>query len=274
MAQPKVLILRAPGTNCDAETAYAFERAGGHAEIVHVRRALESPQLLAAAQILCLPGGFSYGDDIASGRIFGVQLQHHLAEAMRSFTDAGKLVLGICNGFQVLAKCGLLAADDAAHGPPVTLAWNNSGKFEDRWINLAVQESRCVFLTGVQHMYLPVAHGEGRFVARDAATLAKLEAAGQLPLRYAALVKNTSGAEAASELGGALQYPDNPNGAQANVAGMCDATGRIFGLMPHPERHIDATHHPRWTRRPPAELAANPPGEGLRLFQNAVNFFR
>lgn len=266
--QPRVLILRAPGTNCDGETAHAFSLAGGLPEVVHVRRAVESPRLLAESQILCIPGGFSYGDDIASGRIFGGQLQHHLADAMQQFNAAGKLILGICNGFQVLVKCGLLVDDDAQHGPAATLAWNACGRFEDRWVRLNVQKSKsckCVFLDGIDEMYLPVAHGEGRFVARDEATLNQLRDGGQLALRYAPL--GTSAGE--TTLDQPLAYPDNPNGAQLNVAGMCDPTGRIFGLMPHPERHVDPTQHPRWTRGEAGEV-----GDGLRMFQNAVRFFQ
>jgi phosphoribosylformylglycinamidine synthase subunit PurQ / glutaminase len=277
--QPRVLILRAPGTNCDGETAHAFSLAGGKPEVVHVRRAVESPRLLAESQILCIPGGFSYGDDIASGIIFGGQLQHHLADAMQEFKAAGKLILGICNGFQVLIKCGLLG-DDVA-----TLAWNTSGRFEDRWVRLVVDRGKassfspgpqtgqaepanCIFLAGIDQMYLPVAHGEGRFVARDEATLNQLRDGGQLALQYAPLSPSTNG-DSVTSLDQPLPYPDNPNGAQLNVAGMCDATGRIFGLMPHPERHVDSTQHPRWTRGEAGEV-----GDGLRLFQNAVRFFQ
>jgi phosphoribosylformylglycinamidine synthase subunit PurQ / glutaminase len=168
----------------------------------------------------------------------------------------------------VLIKCGLLG-DDVA-----TLAWNTSGRFEDRWVRLSVEESgvrgqesaKCVFLSGIEQMYLPVAHGEGRFVARDDSTLKQLLAGGQLALRYAPQATNGALSTSHNEL---LPYPENPNGAQLNVAGMCDATGRIFGLMPHPERHVDRTQHPRWTRGEAGEV-----GDGLRLFQNAVRFFQ
>ncbi len=265
--QPRIVILRAPGTNCDAETAYAFQRAGGQTEILHVRRVLESPQLLNNFQILCIPGGFSYGDDIASGRIFGVQLQHHLSDAMRAFQDAGKLIAGICNGFQVLIKCGMLTGGNNQDGTSVTLAWNNSRKFEDRWVKLSVQPGNCIFLAGISQMYLPVAHGEGRFFARDDGTLKKFDEAGQLPLRYTNSSSQT--ASEAADVNQMVAYPDNPNGSLANVAGMCDETGRVFGLMPHPERYIDPTQHPRWTRGEVGEI-----GDGLRLFQNAVQFFR
>src|SRR5262245_37954675 len=163
---PRVLILRAPGTNCDGETAFAFETAGARAQTVHLNRLLENPRLADESQILCIPGGFSYGDDICAGRIFGNQMRHHLKETLQSFKEAGKLILGICNGFQVLIKSGVLLPDRADE-PIATLALNASGKFEDRWVNLRVAGPQCVFLRGIDQMYLPVAHAEGRFVARD-----------------------------------------------------------------------------------------------------------
>lgn len=260
MAQPRVLILRAPGTNCDKETAFAFGRAGALTELVHVNRLLESPRLLDEYQVLCLPGGFSYGDDVAAGRILATQIQHHLAEALQSFKAAGKLILGICNGFQVLIKSGVILEPDA-QGPQATLTWNDSGRFEDRWVRLEVASAKCVFLAGIESLYLPVAHAEGKFMARGEELLAGLESAGLLVLRY----RRLHDGHAAS---GAVPYPDNPNGSMAATAGICDATGRVFGLMPHPERHIDPTHHPRWTRG-----EAAPVGDGLQVFRNAVEFF-
>ncbi|HQU41878.1 MAG: phosphoribosylformylglycinamidine synthase I [Planctomycetia bacterium 21-64-5] len=256
MTQPRVLVLRAPGANCDRESAFAFERAGAIAERVHVYRLLERPALLTEYQILCIPGGFSYGDDLGAGRILGGQIQHHLSGALREFRDAGKLLLGICNGFQILIKSGMLLDDDAHGRPAATLTNNDSGKFEDRWIELRTSSDKCAFFTGIESMYLPVAHAEGKFVPRDAATLASLEAAGQLVLRYR------------PRGGGAAGYPDNPNGSVGAVAGVCDTTGRVCGLMPHPERHIDPTQHPRWTRGPLARE-----GDGLQVFRNAVEFF-
>ena len=268
--QPRILILRAPGTNCDAETARAFQLAGGQTDVLHVRRLLESPRLLNDYQVFCIPGGFSYGDDIASGRIFGIQLQIRLADAMREFKDAGKLILGICNGFQVLVKCGLLSPDDPQSDPAMTLAWNTSGKFETRWVNLTVDGDRCVYLAGIKTMYVPIKHGEGRFVARDAATLVALNQRGQLALRYAPVACDESTSNGTRhDLAEPVPYPHNPNGAQANVAGVCDPTGRILGLMPHPELHVDPQHHPRWTRG-----EAGKTGDGLLLFNNAVAYFR
>ena len=260
MANPRVLILRAPGTNCDVETAHAFEMAGAEAETVHINRVLEKPAMAADYQILCLPGGFSYGDDVAAGRILGSQIQHHLADSLHQFRDDGKLILGICNGFQILMKSGLLLESDQPGGLPATLAWNDSGKFEDRWVQLSVHGDRSVFLAGIGRMYLPVAHAEGKFVVRDSATLDSLDQGGQLVLRYCL---------AQSSTGETVGYPHNPNGSQRDVAGVCDTTGRVLGMMPHPERHVDRTQHPRWTRG-----EGSSPGDGLAIFQNAVGYFR
>jgi len=255
--RPRVLILRAPGTNCDVETAFAFEQAGARAESVHINRLLESPALASQFQILCIPGGFSYGDDVAAGRILASRIQHHLAGRLEEFRARGGLILGICNGFQVLIKSGILLEPDA-QGPTATLTWNDSGKYEDRWVHLAVCGSKSVFLRSIDTMSLPVAHAEGRFVPRDQDALARLDRAGQLVLKYCSRPDNRE----------TLGYPDNPNGSMLNTAGVCDATGRVLGLMPHPERHIDATQHPRWTRG-----EGRQPGDGLRLFASAVEFF-
>ncbi len=253
MPQPRILILRAPGTNCDAETAYAFQCAGGQPQVLHLNQLLESPHLAAEYQILCLPGGFSYGDDVAAGRIFANQIRHHLSDVLATFREAGKLILGICNGFQVLIKSGLLDTDDS-QGPVASLVWNNSGRFLDTWVRLRVDGNQCVFLAGTDRLFLPIAHAEGKFVARDQQVLDQLGAAGQLALRYDSAPGETEAT--------------NPNGSMADVAGMCDATGRVFGMMPHPERFIDPTQHPQWTR-----LAEEPEGEGLKLFRNAVGYF-
>jgi phosphoribosylformylglycinamidine (FGAM) synthase-like amidotransferase family enzyme len=291
MAQPRILILRAPGTNCDEESAHAFSLAGGAAERWHVNRVLEEPRRLAEFQILCIPGGFSYGDDIAAGRIFGNQMQNHLAQALAEFREAGKLILGICNGFQVLLKTNLLLPADE-RGPLATLALNDSGRFEARWVRLAADAGNCVFLQGIHELELPVAHAEGRFVVRDETVMASLWEQGQLALRYRATVNESSiraefeklsipSAEKQflTDVKAQFQrealatdewapYPANPNGAMGNVAGICDTTGRVFGLMPHPERFVDPTQHPRWTREP-----ARTSGDGLRVFQNAVRYF-
>ncbi|NLX53817.1 MAG: phosphoribosylformylglycinamidine synthase I [Planctomycetaceae bacterium] len=260
MPTPRILVLRAPGTNCDRETAYAFERAGGQADLVHINRLLENPSLLAEYQVLCLPGGFSYGDDIAVGRILANQIRHHLSETLQAFKAAEKLILGICNGFQVLLKSGVLLPDDPVTGPPATLTWNSSGKFEDRWVRLVTDASHCVFLQGIERMYLPVAHAGGRFVVPDPTRLTQLKNQQQLAVRYCD--------EQAGVQDTVLPFPVNPSGSLANVAGVCDETGRVLGMMPHPERYIDPTQHPRWTRGEYRD-----PGDGLAIFANAVRYF-
>jgi phosphoribosylformylglycinamidine synthase I len=270
MAQTQVLVLRAPGTNCDEETAHAFALADGAPQRMHVNRVLENPRLLDEFQVLCIPGGFSYGDDIAAGRILGNQIQHHLADALESFRVSGKLILGICNGFQVLLKTRLLASTEKA-GPTATLTLNDSGHFEARWVRLGVEAGNCVFLNGIGQMELPVAHAEGKFVVRDREVFQRMAAAGQLVLRYSAIADSRKQSEIRnpkSEIEPTVPYPDNPNGAMGDVAGICDATGRVLGLMPHPERFVDPTQHPRWTREPRREA-----GDGLRVFQNAVRYF-
>jgi len=189
-------------------------------------------------------------------------MRHHLRDCLAEFKAAGKLILGICNGVQILVKSGVLLPDKADE-PIATLTLNASGKFEDRWVELLVASDKCVFLRGIERMYLPVAHAEGKFVARDAATLAHLAATGQLVLRY-----THSPDSRPPTPDSPLPYPANPNGAELNVAGLCDETGRVFGLMPHPERFIDPTQHPRWTRELPER------GDGLAVFENAVRYFR
>jgi phosphoribosylformylglycinamidine synthase len=256
MPQPRVLILRAPGANCDLETQAAFELAGAKAERIHINRLREDAGLLQQYQVLVVPGGFTYGDDVAAGKILAMQLSHFLADALHQFRAADKLVLGICNGFQVLLKAGLLLQPDE-EGPLATLTHNTCGRFEDRWIHLAVKPGKCPFLKDIDKLYLPVAHGEGNFRAREQWLLPGLEQTGQVVLRYV---------DAAGQAGA---YPINPNGSQGEVAGICDPSGRVLGLMPHPERHILPTQHPQWTRR---GLAAE--GEGLKLFRNAVEYFK
>jgi phosphoribosylformylglycinamidine synthase len=256
MATPTALILRAPGANCDEETQFAFESAGAKAERVHVRRLRENPKLLRQHDILAIPGGFTYGDDIAAGKLLAVELTAFLGDALREFRDAEKLVIGICNGFQTLLKAGLLIPPDE-DGPLATLALNGAGRFEDRWTRLRATPGRCVWLKGCNRFFLPVAHAEGQFVCRKDWILHGLEQAEQVVMRYT---------DAAGEPAG---YPDNPSGSKGGVAGVCDATGRVLGLMPHPERHVLPTQHPRWTRD-----GLRSEGDGLQLFRNAVEYFK
>lgn len=266
MAAPRVLILRAPGTNCDEETAYAFELAGAEAERVHVNRLIENPALAARYQIVCVPGGFSYGDDIAAGRILAGRMQRHLSTMLQDFCGENdqRLMLGICNGMQVLMRLGVLASQSGEDESEASasLAWNHHGRFEDRWVHLRVDaDTPCVFLRGIEKMYLPMAHAEGRFITASQDVYDRLQQQGRLALRYS----NDAG-EVAEET---LPFPVNPNGSQGNVAGVCDSTGRVFGLMPHPERFVDPTQHPCWTRQDPLPEE----GQGLAMFRNAVQYF-
>jgi phosphoribosylformylglycinamidine synthase len=234
--------------------------AGAQAVRLHVNQLIEHPALASTYQILCFPGGFSYGDDIAAGRIFATQLKTFLSDTIESFKQEDRLVLGICNGFQIMMRLGIFFDTDAT-SPPATLTWNRQGRFEDRWVHLKPTSDHCVFLKGIETMYLPMAHAEGRFLFRDAQAEQSLSEQNQVALRYC-----TPDGVSSSE---PIAFPFNPNGAQGNVAGICDATGRIFGLMPHPERHLFATNHPHWTRR---EVQPEH-GEGLKLFQNAIAYF-
>lgn len=266
MATPRVCVLRAPGTNCDVETAYAFDSCGGSAERVHLFRLLENPEQLKQFQVLCIAGGFSYGDDIGAGVIFARQLQERIGDAIGEFLQSDKLVLGICNGFQVLLKSGILPGG-ADTWPPQnqqsTLTWNNNGKYTALWVRVAVGETNSVFLQGMSEFDLPIAHAEGRVTVSDPQVLQQWKAGGQVALRYTA----DSGVEL--EESGQLPYPFNPNGSIDNIAGLSDPSGRVLGLMPHPERFIHATQHPRWTRIPESQREAS----GRRLFENAVNYF-
>ena len=250
------LVLRTAGTNCDHETAYAFEKVGAAAERIHINRILEKPNLLSEFQILALPGGFSYGDDLGSGKILANELRFRLEAQLSRFIEDGKLIIGICNGFQVLVKAGFLPALDG-HEQEATLTFNDSNRFEDRWVYLRAETAKSVWVKEGQGCYLPVAHGEGKFIPRDDGLLQRLKDVGQVVFRYVGPDGENAG------------YPWNPNGSTDDIAGICDPTGRIFGLMPHPERHVEPTHHPRWTREGLQEE-----GDGVGIFRNAVEYVR
>jgi phosphoribosylformylglycinamidine synthase I len=258
MTDVKAIVLRAAGINCDMETEYALQLAGAQAERVHINRIIEDKNALEQYQILVVPGGFSYGDDVAAGKILANQIVHHLYEPVQKFIEDGKLVLGICNGFQVLVKAGILpgnASNGDVHQQEVTITYNDSGKFEDRWVYLAPQTDRCIFIEPGRQIYLPIAHGEGKVVTKDESTLRKLRTEGYIAFKYV------------DENGEEGSYPINPNGSVDSIAGLTDATGRVLGLMPHPERHIRPTQHPRWTR-----LRNKTKGDGMIIFSNAVKY--
>ena len=272
---PPILILHATGTNRDREAAWACELAGGAPEIVHVNQLAAGERRLQDYRMLVLPGGFSYGDDLGAGKLWAVALRHRLGDELQAFVAAGRPVLGICNGFQALVKSGLLPALPTLEpptrrsgvptyqstNPQATLTRNDSARFECRWVYLAPQAgSPCVFTRDLgEPIYCPVAHGEGKFVARDEATLAAIEAQGLVALRYG----RPETAEALTTNGAG--YPWNPNGSQGDIAGVCNPAGTVFGLMPHPEDHVIPAQHPRVHRGEQGQ-------SGLRLFVNGVRY--
>lgn len=266
MPTARACVLRAPGTNCDVETAYAFETAGGTADVVHLYRLLEQPTLLNDYQILCIPGGFSYGDDIGAGVVFASQLRSHLHGVLGDFLERDTLILGICNGFQTLLKAGILPdgaeswAEVATREPNATLTWNENGRYTARWVRLKTTASSNAFLRGLDELDLPIAHAEGRLVARDASVAERWRSRDQVALTYVPW-KNPDCSPGPG-------CSANPNGSACDLAGLSDPTGRVLGLMPHPERYLFATQHPQWTRR-----RLSGAGEGLKLFQNAIGYF-
>lgn len=273
---PRVLVLRAPGINRDEDAAAAVELAGGQPERIHINRIVSGTPRLADFAMLIIPGGFSYGDHLGAGKLLAVDLAHRLGEQIAAFVADGRPTIGICNGFQVLVKAGILPGAIPLDETGVqrvrseepsrilrpasfsaTLTDNRSGRFECRWVRLAADPgSRCVFTQGIEHpIEVPVAHGEGRFVTRDPEILATLRASGQVALRYV------------TPRGDPLHYPDNPNGSDDAIAGVCNADGNVLGLMPHPEDAVLPHQHPRWTREP-----ARTEGDGLAIFRNGVRY--
>lgn len=252
-ADVRVLVLRAAGINCDEEVMHAWRLAGASPTLVHVNALIENQAMLDRFAIVTIPGGFSYGDDIAAGAILAQRLALNLAEPIRRFVDGGGGILGICNGFQVLVKMGLLPGGDGG----VTVTFNDSARFEARWVRLEVCSDRCPFLSAGdasrRFLEMPVEHAEGRVVTESEALANELLKRGHVAVRYVDADGRTD------------RYPENPNGSTGGIAGLCDPTGRVFGLMPHPDRHFDHMQHPQWTRREAAGSA-----DGLTIFQNAV----
>ena len=258
MTHPKALILRTAGTNCDVESAFAAEKAGFMAERIHINRIALGEIKLDDYSFMFIPGGFSYGDDVAAGKIMALELNKRLEDALVQFEEKGKLVLGVCNGFQVLIKTGLIPFRAKCPAEMrATLTDNDSGKFEDRWVHLNIEpETVCVFTRNMKPgIQLPVANGEGKFLLKNSGDLKELEANGQVVLRYV------------SKNGGEPAYPEDPNGSMGHIAGVCNKKGTIFGLMPHPERFLHRTNHPRWTREDLPEE-----GDGVGFFTNAFKY--
>ncbi len=259
MKRVKTLVLRTAGSNCDYETVHAFQQVGSEVSLIHINQIIAGKIRLADFQILAIPGGFTYGDDISAGKILANELKYKLTDQIAAFIAKGKLIIGICNGFQVLVKAGLLPEVSLSNGKQLaTLANNDSGKFEDRWIYLKPISKKCIFTKEMKKLvYYPVAHAEGKFIPKDESVLQELKKNDQIVFQYTS---------PDGELDG---YPWNPNGSIENIAGICDTSGRIFGLMPHPERHFHPTHHPRWTRE---GLKAE--ADGTMIFRNAIGYIR
>ena len=248
------MVLRAPGTNCDRELAHAFDLAGGKPRITHINELIAGAEKLRDYDILGLPGGFSYGDDLGAGKVHANEMRLRIFDDLKAFIERGGLIIGVCNGFQALIKTGVLPGPPDPALPHVTLTNNDSGKFECRWIKMVAEpNSKCVWTEGVERLDVPIAHGEGKLIAAPE-MLSRLR-----PVFYYAddMWRPTS------------EYPANPNGSMKNIAGLTDDTGRVFALMPHPERFIHASQHPKWTRQ-----AVDEPGAGLKIFQNGVRAAR
>ncbi|HRZ39749.1 MAG TPA: phosphoribosylformylglycinamidine synthase I [Candidatus Omnitrophota bacterium] len=263
--KPKVLVLRTAGTNCDQETGFAFQYFGAQADFVHVNSLLSGKVQLRDYHILAIPGGFTYGDDIISGRILANELKLRLGKDLQEFIDEEKLIIGICNGFQVLVRAGILPGE--LQGKTVwtpkteqtcTLTYNDSAKFEDRWVHLK-KSGGSVWVDGVDELlYIPVAHAEGKFLTRNSDILDQLISNGQVVFRYCL----SDGSEPS--------YPHNPNGSVEHIAGITDRTGRVLGMMPHPERHFLSRQHPFWTRMDRKGSL----GQGAKIFENGVRYVK
>lgn len=252
--KPKICILRTDGTNCDEELFYAFKKFGGDPKYVHINSLRDKSETLKNFQILALPGGFAYGDDIASGKILAVELVSFLKDQLQEFVNKKGIVLGVCNGFQALIRTGLLPFNRLGE-MDATLAQNKSGHFECRWVKIKVEDSQCVFLNKYkgQIMDIAVNHGEGRLFALDK-TIKKIEKDDLVFCRYVDENGKTT-----------MNYPQNPNGSTNAIAGITDSTGRILGLMPHPEKIVEISQHPNWRR-------GNVSAKGGFIFESMVHF--
>jgi len=243
----RTLVLRVDGTNCDEETMHAFRLAGSEVSLVHVNELIRGKKALEDFQIMAIPGGFAHGDDVAAGKILANLIRYKISDDMKKFIEDGKLVIGICNGFQAIVKAGLLPAFGGFGRQEATLAGNDSGYFIDRWVRLRhVNKGKCIFTRGMKsEIFVPVNHGEGKFVASPE-IIRRLEENDQVVFRYV----------------------DNPNGSLNDIAGICNTEGNVFGLMPHPEKFVSKYTHPHWTRirNLPEE------GDGLAIFRNAVKY--
>ena len=252
-----VLILTGHGINAEKELAWAFEMAGGNPSIVHLEDIIGNKSMLNRYQLLAFPGGFSFGDHISSGRIFANIIKTNLADELARFVEEGKLIIGICNGFQIITKLGMLPDMDGNKKQTVSLINNDSGHFENRWVWVNIENNKSPWLRDMDKLYLPVRHGEGKFVTDTPETLNALIKNKQVAMKYI----NPNSSE--------VNYPFDPNGSVDNIAGILNRKGNILGLMPHPEAYIFKEHHPRWTEKENDNRLT-----GLKIFQNGIDYFR
>ena len=259
---PKVLIPLGYGLNCEDETVSAFEMVGAKVDTIFLKDLAEKPEILENYQILALIGGFSFGDHIAAGKVLANIYKFKLGKDVQKFIDDEKLIFAECNGFQVLVKAGILPGFDRDYRlQRVTLTYNDSGVFEDRWVRLKVnKKSKCIFTKNLENLYLPVRHGEGKFVVGDVADVRRLREENQIVLQYA----EENGSPT-------MKYPHNPNGSIEAIAGICDPTGRVFGKMPHATAYLSPYNHPHWTRIMVNGVLSRE-GEGVQIFRNAVEY--
>lgn len=261
----KVLIPVGYGLNCEEETRYAFKMVGAEVKKIFLKDLIEAPQRLDDYQILAMIGGFSYGDHIAAGKVLANIYKNEIGEMIQRFISDGKLIFGECNGFQTLVKAGILPGLNGNYQKQcTTLTYNDSGIFEDRWVKLKINpKSNCVFTKNIEELYLPVRHGEGKFIVENKSVLEQLKENNQIVLQYTDMETGKP----------TMKYPQNPNGSIESIAGICDCTGRIFGKMPHATAYLSLYNHPHWTRQK-VEKTLPKEGAGVEIFRNAVEYVK
>lgn len=267
MKKPQVLVITGYGINCEEETAFAFQKAGAQVRVVHVNDLIEAPKKLKDFQIMVFPGGFSFGDDTGSGYALANRIKNYMWEIVREFIEKDKLLLGICNGFQVMVNLGILPAVDNKYGEvQAALLHNKTMCYECRWVDLRVESDKCIMLKDIKYLHIPVAHGEGNFFAQNK-IIQSLKQNDQIALTYRKKDNEPANGE----------FPYNPNGSIMDIAAVCDKSGRVLGMMPHPERYITFTQRDDWTFLKDKYLRKNKSfpkyGDGFKIFKNSVDYF-